>query len=366
MVKVGDLGSWVTGATPKTSNPRYFGGDVPFVTPSDIGWGGLLCGVERTLTQEGADSVRPVPAPSVLLVCIGTLGKVALADRVVTTNQQINALVPDLTKVSAEYAMYLFASERFRAAMLEASTATTVRLLNKSKLSQIRVPLPPLDEQKRIVAKLDAAMAVHGKLLDNLNKQDELTSTLSSSVAASAIAELTGPQAPLLEVATVDYGTRLTRKNDGGTKYPVYGGGGETFRTDSWNREDCYIVARFAMSEECVRFVGGKFFLNDSGLSVATSDEAVLQQDFLNAYLLARSAEIYALGRGTAQRNLDVPAFKAMPMPVPPHDEQRRFVEKIEGLRRLGNRLTALREEKRSSLSELNMAIVNSLLAEES
>ncbi len=143
---------------------------------------------------------------------------------------------------------------------------------------------------------------------------------------------------PLLEVAEVIYGTRVVKKRDQGTKYPVYGGGGATFSVDQTNRSDCTIVARFGMSEECVRFVAGDFFLNDSGLTVETRDQMHLSQEFLDVQLLGRQNEIYALGRGTAQKNLDVSAFKKLPIAIPSLEEQRRIVavlgEAFEGLAR--------------------------------
>jgi len=127
------------------------------------------------------------------------------------------------------------------------------------------------------------------------------------------------------EVCEVEYGTRVVQKRDGGTIYPVYGGGGETFRVDDFNRDDQLIVSRFAMSEECVRFVRGKFFLNDSGLTVASKIES-LSQTFLDWQILCKSGEIYALGRGTAQKNLDVSAFREMQISYPSLEEQRRIV----------------------------------------
>lgn len=143
---------------------------------------------------------------------------------------------------------------------------------------------------------------------------------------------------PLDQVAEVEYGTRVVRKNDAGVDYPVYGGGGATFYVDRYNREDCTIVARFGMSEDCVRFVGGRFFLNDSGLSVRTRIPGVLTQRFLDVQLLARQGEIYSLGRGAAQKNLDVSAFRALTVAVPPLEEQQRIVaildEAFEGLTR--------------------------------
>ena len=131
---------------------------------------------------------------------------------------------------------------------------------------------------------------------------------------------------PLNEVATISFGTRVTKKRDSGTLYPVYGGGGATFALDEFNRENCFIVSRFGMSEECVRFVRGKFFLNDSGLTASTLDEDRLHQRFLDTYLVSKQPEIYELGRGTAQKNLNVSAFREMFVPLPPLDEQKRIV----------------------------------------
>lgn len=130
---------------------------------------------------------------------------------------------------------------------------------------------------------------------------------------------------PLEDVCDVEYGTRVVQKRDGGSAYPVYGGGGATFKVDQFNREDRLVVARFGMSEECVRFVTGKFFLNDSGLTVAPKNGALLQR-FLDYQLLYRSGDIYALGKGTAQKNLDVPVFRTLPLYVPGTPEQQRLV----------------------------------------
>ncbi len=135
---------------------------------------------------------------------------------------------------------------------------------------------------------------------------------------------------PIESVAAVEFGTRVTKRVDAGTRYPVYGGGGATFSMNEYNREDCYIVSRFGMSEECVRRVDGKFFLNDSGLSVRTRDKELLDQRFLDTYLLGSQAKIFGLGRGAAQKNLNVEAFRQLMVPLPPLDEQKRIVAKLD------------------------------------
>lgn len=111
--------------------------------------------------------------------------------------------------------------------------------------------------------------------------------------------------------------------------YYVYGGGGATFLVDDYNREDCFIVSRFAMSPKCTRFVKGKFFLNDSGLSVSTKDRRLLQL-FVDKFLLASNDIIYSFGKGMAQRNLDMPSFRSLLIPVPPLAEQERIVAELD------------------------------------
>ncbi len=129
----------------------------------------------------------------------------------------------------------------------------------------------------------------------------------------------------LEEVCAIEFGERVVRKNDAGTLYPVYGGGGATFNIDRHNRESCVVVSRFGMSERCVRFVEGKFFLNDSGLTV-TSTSPEVSQGYINLLLHAKAPEIYALGGGTAQKNLDTKSFRSLQIPLPPLAEQKRIV----------------------------------------
>ena len=89
----------------------------------------------------------------------------------------------------------------------------------------------------------------------------------------------------LENLCEIEYGTRVVRKREQGTIYPVYGGGGETFRIDRKNRTSRVVIARFGMSERCTRYVDGDFFLNDSGLTLSPKGDE-LSQDFLNKICL--------------------------------------------------------------------------------
>ena len=150
----------------------------------------------------------------------------------------------------------------------------------------------------------------------------------------------------LEEVCNINYGTRVVQKKDKGTTYYVYGGGGATFMIDRYNREDCFIVSRFAMSPKCTRFVKGKFFLNDSGLSVSTNHDN-LNQRYLDRALLANNDNIYSMGKGLAQRNLDMPSFRKLVIPIPPLAEQERIVAELD-------LLSSIIEKKKAQLKELD------------
>ena len=132
----------------------------------------------------------------------------------------------------------------------------------------------------------------------------------------------------LIDLCNVEYGTRVVRKRDAGTIFPVYGGGGATFSMDIHNRENRMVIARFAMSEKCTRFVNGKFFLNDSGLTISAKDKKLINEQFLNYQMLSLNDTIYSLARGTAQKNLNVDEFKNLSLSFPNSiQEQKEIVE---------------------------------------
>ena len=104
-----------------------------------------------------------------------------------------------------------------------------------------------------------------------------------------------------------------------------YGGGGATFKMDTFNREDCMVISRFGMSEQCTRFVKGKFFLNDSGLTLSLKKPCMLQ-NFIDWQILSLN-NIISLGRGAAQKNLDTKSLAEVLISYPNNlSEQQRIV----------------------------------------
>lgn len=145
---VEDFGRVVTGSTPSTAQPAFYGGGLPFVSPADISDLRFVDETKTTLTADGFAETRHIRAGSTLFVCIGsTIGKVAQNIRNCATNQQINAVVPS-PKHSDGFVYFAlsFASERI--ALLAGKQA--VPIIKKSLFSSVRLLAPKLAEQQRI------------------------------------------------------------------------------------------------------------------------------------------------------------------------------------------------------------------------
>ncbi|HGE6052802.1 TPA: restriction endonuclease subunit S [Vibrio cholerae] len=171
MVKIKDVAKVVTGKTPSTSEPANFGGHIPFITPAELGEDKYLGVPKVTLSEQGAAKLKLVPEKSVLVCCIGSLGKIGIAQQTVATNQQINTVCFDTNLVIPEYGYYALA--RLRPKLIAMAPATTVAIVSKSKFEELEIPLPSLAEQKRIAAILDKADAIRRKRQQAIQLADE-------------------------------------------------------------------------------------------------------------------------------------------------------------------------------------------------
>ena len=153
---LGDAFKTVTGNTPPKGQAHFYGTDIPLVKPPEL-LDGEVCEASDGLTLGGAEVARVAPTGSVLVSCIGNLGKVGLAVRPLAFNQQINAIYPNPAIAEPRFTFYQALSPQFRAQLDALSGGTTVSIVNKSRFNSIEVSLPPLEEQHQIVAVLDEA-----------------------------------------------------------------------------------------------------------------------------------------------------------------------------------------------------------------
>lgn len=171
-----EVGKTETGTTPSKSHPEYFGDYIPFLGPANI-LNSQIVSVTHGLSDIGVDYGRIVPKNTILQVCIGgSIGKCAITDKPVTFNQQINSITPYLCNV--EFVHIVLQSEYFRQAIMDKATGTATPIINRGNWETLLFPLPPVNEQERIVTNITELTHFLGIYS---NKQEELN-TLNSNM----------------------------------------------------------------------------------------------------------------------------------------------------------------------------------------
>lgn len=155
-VRLGAIAEIVTGGTPSKKHPEYYGGNFPFYKPSDLDQGRLTYDASEYLSEEGKKVSRIIPKNSTAVCCIGSIGKCGYLMCEGTTNQQINSAIP---KINSLCMYYYLCTENFVQNLLSMASATTIAIVNKSKMESCAFPLPPLSEQQRIVERIEELFA---------------------------------------------------------------------------------------------------------------------------------------------------------------------------------------------------------------
>lgn len=173
-IKVGDLGTIVTGKTPPTKKAEYWGGSIPFITPKDLQRTKHVFDTERFITDMGLESVRgcKLPSGAVCVSCIGNIGYVAMTNQNCISNQQINSIIVS-ENYDPNFVYYLMKSLWPFFKNYEGQS-TTLSILNKTQFSKIEIAAPDLSVQKRIasiLSSLDDKIELNNKINENLEQQ---------------------------------------------------------------------------------------------------------------------------------------------------------------------------------------------------
>ena len=163
----------VTGKTPSKKNKEYYGGKFPFFKPADLDAGRNMQYATEYLSEKGKSISVIIPEKSTGICCIGTIGKCGYFLVEGTTNQQINTVI---SKINPLYSYYFFNTNSFVRELISKASATTIAIVNKSKLESCLFPVAPLNEQQRIVNRIESLFAKLDKakeLIENTLAQFE-------------------------------------------------------------------------------------------------------------------------------------------------------------------------------------------------
>ena len=181
--RLGEVCNVVTGGTPARSESRYFGGDIPWIKPEDLDISVYVYSSAEFLSKDGVNVARLLPKDSVLVSCIGNIGKIAIAGVPLTTNQQINSLIP---KEGVEPLYLYYCCKYFQPIFKKESSTALLSILNKSSFSNISIPLPPLSEQKRIATILNKQMIAAKQVSNSVERQISKINHLPSALLRRA------------------------------------------------------------------------------------------------------------------------------------------------------------------------------------
>ena len=163
----------VTGKTPSKKNKEYYGGKFPFFKPADLDAGRNMQYATEYLSEKGKSISVIIPEKATGICCIGTIGKCGYFLVEGTTNQQINTVI---SKINPLYSYYFFNTNSFVRELISKASATTIAIVNKSKLESCLFPVAPLNEQQRIVNRIESLFAKLDKakeLIENTLAQFE-------------------------------------------------------------------------------------------------------------------------------------------------------------------------------------------------
>ncbi len=166
-----------TGKTPPTQETKYFNGEIQWFTPGDLDKEKYLGKSMRSLTEASFLDKKATyfPAGTLLVACIGDIGKLGITTQDCSSNQQITGIKPNIS-TDVNYLYYWFRHSKML--IQHFANNAVVPIINNGTLEKIKIPLPPLAEQKKIASILDAADSLRQKDQQLIEKYTALSQSL--------------------------------------------------------------------------------------------------------------------------------------------------------------------------------------------
>lgn len=183
--RIVNLGITQTGTTPPKKDSDNYGNFIPFIGPGNIK-NSVINYSGEGLSKKGLEKGRLIEKDSILMVCIGgSIGKHAMTNQDISCNQQINTITvyPEL---STQYVYWAMASQYYQNTVINQAGGSATPIINKLKWSSIPIPVPPYNEQVRIVKKINQLMLLCNELEKQIKnsslKQIELLNAITSNL----------------------------------------------------------------------------------------------------------------------------------------------------------------------------------------
>lgn len=223
-VLLGEVATFLNGGTPSRAKPEFFEGNIPWITGADVPVGDKFVNTSRSyISNEGVSqsATNLVPAGTVLLVTRTGVGKAAIAGVDLAFSQDITAVVHDPQRVDRDFLLHALRHESHRYKSL--AQGATIKGITREVVESTVLPLPSIEEQRRIASILDAADALRTKRRQALEKLDSLTQSIFIDMFGDPISNPKGwTMRPFNELCPSHLGKMLDQKKQTGLHLRPY------------------------------------------------------------------------------------------------------------------------------------------------
>lgn len=224
--------------------------------------------------------------------------------------------IKDTTKVLYRYLYYILKTKLFEIQKLADYTTGNGNINIETMYNTIQIPLPSLERQQEIVEAIDV-------WADFAHREEEMVRMYEKQMQFLVKEMGRGkPRVKLGDIIEIENGKYITKATTERGEYSVYGGGDASYTINTFNRENKFIVNKDGMSQRCVRFVSGKFWLNHHGWTFSAKNKSPITEQYVGYWLLRNQDMIYSLGNGTAQKGMNKSLFLDVEVPLPSLAEQ--------------------------------------------
>lgn len=360
--RLGEVCEVIGGGTPSKKNAKFYEGTILWATVRDMK-SEIISDTEFKITEEAVNgsSTKVIPHGNVIIATRVGLGKVCLIQKNTAINQDLRGIIPIRPKqLDTIYLFQWFKS--ISHLIVEEGTGATVQGVKLPFIKDLKIPLPPLSEQHRIVAILDEAFARINRAKEiaeqNLRNAREIFKSYLQEVFENGDWEK-----KTINQISENFDSKrvpITKSQRESGEIPYYGASGIVdYVADFIFNEDLLCVSEdganlLARTYPIAFSISGKTWVNNHAHVLKFPNRTT--QKFVELFINSISIEDFV--SGMAQPKLNQAMLNKIAIPFPPIEEQQTIVRQLDALRDETKRLEVIYNQKLKDLEELKKSVL--------